>query len=67
LISEQAAAAVSLDDRGRITPGKRADLVLVDLQRDHPRVVATVVAGRIVYLAEAWRLSRSAAPRPLSA
>jgi hypothetical protein len=26
-----------------------------------------VVAGRIVYLAEAWRLSRSAAPRPLSA
>jgi alpha-D-ribose 1-methylphosphonate 5-triphosphate diphosphatase len=67
LISEQAATAVSLDDRGRIEPGKRADLVLVDLQRDHPRVVATVVAGRIVHLAEAWRLSRSAAPRPLSA
>jgi len=67
LVSEQAAAAVALHDRGRIAPGRRADLVVVDLEGAHARVVATIVAGRVVYLADAGRLSRAAVARALSA
>ena len=48
MVSTNPARAVGLDDRGTIAPGQRADLVLVD---DHdtalPRIVATIVAGRI--------------------
>jgi alpha-D-ribose 1-methylphosphonate 5-triphosphate diphosphatase len=47
LISENPAKAAWLDDRGRLTPGKRADIVLID---DHdpklPRIVATIAGGR---------------------
>jgi alpha-D-ribose 1-methylphosphonate 5-triphosphate diphosphatase len=44
------AKAAGLADRGIIAEGKRADLIIVD-DRDaaHPRVLTTVVAGRIVY------------------
>lgn len=53
LVSANAAAAVSLDDRGEITPGKRADLIIVDETNWHyPRVEATFVAGRLVYASE---------------
>jgi alpha-D-ribose 1-methylphosphonate 5-triphosphate diphosphatase len=58
LVSEAPAAAVGLDDRGSIVPGQRADLILVDAQVPHrPQVIATIVAGRIVHLADAKRLS----------
>jgi alpha-D-ribose 1-methylphosphonate 5-triphosphate diphosphatase len=56
LISGTAAAAAGLNDRGVIAQGRRADLILVDTQGERPRVVATVVAGRIVYLTEAERI-----------
>ena len=56
LVSEIPAAAVSLDDRGVIAAGRRADLILVDATGGHPRVVATIVSGRIVHLAEAARI-----------
>ena len=56
LVSEIPAAAVGLPDRGIIAVGRRADLILVDVTGGRPRVVATIVAGRVVYLAEAARI-----------
>lgn len=50
LISAGPAEAAGLDDRGRIAPGLRADLVIVDeAARSGPEVVATLVAGRLVH------------------
>jgi alpha-D-ribose 1-methylphosphonate 5-triphosphate diphosphatase len=61
LISEAPAAAVGLSDRGRIASGQRGDLVLVDATTyDRPRLVATVVGGRIVHLNAAERLAAGA-------
>lgn len=57
LVSDRPAQAVGLCDRGRIAAGRRADLVLVDAtSTERPRVVATIVAGRIVQLNEVDRL-----------
>jgi alpha-D-ribose 1-methylphosphonate 5-triphosphate diphosphatase len=56
LISETAASAAGLSDRGAIARGRRADLILVDTSEARPRVVATIVAGRIVHLVEADRI-----------
>ena len=57
LVSDRPAQAVGLYDRGLIAVGRRADLVLVDATSDEwPRVVATVVAGRIVQFNEVDRL-----------
>jgi alpha-D-ribose 1-methylphosphonate 5-triphosphate diphosphatase len=51
LVSATPAKAVGLDDRGTIRLGNRADLIIVEApEGEHPRVVATVVAGRIVHL-----------------
>ena len=55
LISQAPATAAGLTDRGRIVAGCRADLILVQVER-HPRVVATIAAGRIVHLTEGARL-----------
>ena len=58
LICEAPARAMKLDDRGRIEPGLRADLILIDAAvPSRPRVVAVLVAGRIVYLTEPDRIS----------
>jgi alpha-D-ribose 1-methylphosphonate 5-triphosphate diphosphatase len=60
LVSETPAAAVGLGDRGRIAPGQRADLLVVDAPaQGQPRVVATIVAGRVVHLAGADRIVTS--------
>jgi alpha-D-ribose 1-methylphosphonate 5-triphosphate diphosphatase len=57
LICEAPARAMRLDDRGRIEPGLRADLILVDgAVPGRPRVVAVLVTGRIVYLTEPDRI-----------
>ena len=57
LVSQTPAAALGLADRGVITDGRRADLILVDAgQRNRPHVIATLVAGRIAYLSDASRL-----------
>jgi alpha-D-ribose 1-methylphosphonate 5-triphosphate diphosphatase len=57
LVSETPAKAMGLDDRGSIAVGRRADLILVDAAADsHPRVVAVIVAGRIVHLTEPDRI-----------
>jgi alpha-D-ribose 1-methylphosphonate 5-triphosphate diphosphatase len=56
LVSEIPAAAVGLTDRGVIATRRRADLILVEAAAGRPRVIATIVAGRIVYLTEAARI-----------
>jgi len=54
LVSQTPAHAVELNDRGQIAPGRRADLIIVDASAvGQPRVVATIVAGRLVHLAQA--------------
>jgi alpha-D-ribose 1-methylphosphonate 5-triphosphate diphosphatase len=53
LVSANAADAVGLGDRGRIAPGQRADLLLVDWQPGRaPRLVATFTAGEAVFTAD---------------
>jgi alpha-D-ribose 1-methylphosphonate 5-triphosphate diphosphatase len=47
---------VNLKDRGEIAEGLRGDVILVDAERAVPRVVATIVGGRIVHLTEPDRL-----------
>jgi alpha-D-ribose 1-methylphosphonate 5-triphosphate diphosphatase len=56
LVSATPAKAAQLASRGSVAKGKRADLILVDAQDERPRVVATIVAGRIVHLTEAERI-----------
>jgi alpha-D-ribose 1-methylphosphonate 5-triphosphate diphosphatase len=54
LVSRTPAHAVRLTDRGDIARGQRADLVIVDPSApDRPRVVAAIVSGRVVHLAQA--------------
>ena len=51
LVSTNPAEALGLDDRGKISVGRRADLVLVDDSDPFkPRVAATMVAGRWAYI-----------------
>ena len=59
LVAQTAAAAARLTDRGTIASGRRADLILVDTRHERPRVVATIVAGRIVHLVDADRIMSS--------
>ena len=60
LISSAPARAAGLADRGTLATGQRADLLLVDDTVPlRPRIVAVVVAGRLVYLTESNRLIRS--------
>jgi alpha-D-ribose 1-methylphosphonate 5-triphosphate diphosphatase len=55
LVSQTPANAVQLNDRGQIARGQRADLIIVDPSAvgQQPRVVAAIVAGRVVHLARA--------------
>ncbi len=48
LVSAHAAEAAGLTDRGRLAPGLRADVVLVDPSGDWPEVRAVWVGGRQV-------------------
>jgi alpha-D-ribose 1-methylphosphonate 5-triphosphate diphosphatase len=59
LVSATAAKAAGMPDRGTIASGRRADLILVDTRAERPRVVATIVAGRIVHLVDAERIVTS--------
>ncbi|WP_142848215.1 alpha-D-ribose 1-methylphosphonate 5-triphosphate diphosphatase [Telmatospirillum sp. J64-1] len=49
LVSANPAQAAGLADRGRIQPGARADLVLVQAGQGFPQAVATLVAGKPVF------------------
>ena len=55
LVSRNPARAAGFADRGELVSGKRADIVLVDdAGPGMPRVVATIVAGRLAYAARAF-------------
>jgi alpha-D-ribose 1-methylphosphonate 5-triphosphate diphosphatase len=57
LVSSAPARAAGLLDRGTLTEGQRADIVLVDDRLAlRPRIVAVIVAGRLVHLADADRV-----------
>ena len=59
LISAAPARAAGLGDRGELTSGGRADIILVDDEIPlRPRIVAVIAAGRLVHLTEAGRLLR---------
>ncbi len=51
LVSENPARAAGLTDRGRIAPGQRADLVLVDASAPLPRTAMVIIAGRPAFAA----------------
>lgn len=51
LVSAYPAMAVGLPDRGAITAGKRADLIVVECRGRQPLVAATFVAGSLRYAA----------------
>jgi alpha-D-ribose 1-methylphosphonate 5-triphosphate diphosphatase len=60
LISGGPARAAGLSDRGVLTRGHRADVLLVDdAIALRPRIVAVIAAGRLAYLADADRVSAS--------
>ncbi len=62
LISRNPAMAAGMPERGLIAPGHRADILLVDAAHGmRPKVIAVIVAGKIVHLTEASRISTSAA------
>ncbi|VAW19585.1 hypothetical protein MNBD_BACTEROID05-1170, partial [hydrothermal vent metagenome] len=49
MASRNPARLLNLNDRGEIRPGKRADLVLFQMENGKMRIIKTVVAGNIVY------------------
>jgi len=50
LVSANAADAAGLPDRGRLSPGRRADAVLVTEANGLPEPVATIAAGRLAWM-----------------
>lgn len=57
LVSSGPADALGLVDRGRISPGLSADLVLAeDRSPWPPRIIATIVRGHLVYLGDGGRI-----------
>lgn len=48
LVSSGPARILGLTDRGKLTPGKRADLIVLDSQN---RIGATIAGGRVTHLA----------------
>lgn len=58
LISEAPASALGLQDRGRIAPYLRADLVLAAIETNlPPRAIATLIGGKLAHLQGHERLS----------
>lgn len=57
LLSKAPATALELEDRGSVERGRRGDLVLVQMGDGRPpRVVATLTAGRLAFLAGEARI-----------
>lgn len=49
MASQNVAELLDLDDRGEIRPGKRADLVLFEMDNNRIEVKKTILAGKIVF------------------
>jgi alpha-D-ribose 1-methylphosphonate 5-triphosphate diphosphatase len=57
LVSSGPAHALGLNDRGRIEPGLRADLVLIEERSPlPPRIVGTICGGRLACMSDAGRV-----------
>jgi alpha-D-ribose 1-methylphosphonate 5-triphosphate diphosphatase len=56
LVSLNPAKALGLSDRGEITKGQRADLIIVEMCENSLKLVATIARGKIVYLSDYERL-----------
>lgn len=65
LIAKDAAEIMGLTDRGRLEPGLRADLVVVEAASR--RIEATVSGGRLTYLSGEAARRFLAQPRIVSA
>jgi alpha-D-ribose 1-methylphosphonate 5-triphosphate diphosphatase len=64
LISSAPATAAGMSDRGMLEEGYRADIILVDDRVPlRPRIVAVIVAGRLLHLADSDRLIRPSLAR----
>jgi alpha-D-ribose 1-methylphosphonate 5-triphosphate diphosphatase len=64
LISAAPAHAAGLSDRGRLTRGQRADILLVDdAEPMRPRIVAVIAAGSLVHLTDGGRVAVTGATR----
>ena len=58
LVAENPADALGLADRGRLAPGCRADLLLVEaLPSGSVRLIATIAGGKLAYCAAPQRLT----------
>jgi alpha-D-ribose 1-methylphosphonate 5-triphosphate diphosphatase len=67
LVSDGPARTMNLTDRGEISVGKRADLVLVDWPDGHaPSILGTWVAGRAAYRGEPAARGQSVTQSPKS-
>ncbi|WP_035881543.1 alpha-D-ribose 1-methylphosphonate 5-triphosphate diphosphatase [Cupriavidus metallidurans] len=62
LVTSNPADACLLDDRGRLAPGKRADVIAVGSVAGQPMVTHTWSAGRLVFAA-GYPMVQPAAPR----
>ena len=61
LVSQNPADAAGLSDRGRLAPGARADLILVDPKHaGGPAIVATFCGGRLVHATRALSMAMPA-------
>jgi alpha-D-ribose 1-methylphosphonate 5-triphosphate diphosphatase len=49
LVTSNPAKAAGLDDRGEISVGKRADLIMVDMPAGLPQVTRVWLKGKMVY------------------
>jgi N-acetylglucosamine-6-phosphate deacetylase len=49
MASENVARVYNLRDRGSLTPGKRADIILFNLNDNKPEILKTCLSGNIVY------------------
>jgi alpha-D-ribose 1-methylphosphonate 5-triphosphate diphosphatase len=64
LVSAAPARAAGLTDRGILSPGRRADILLVDDRLPlRPCIVAVIAAGRLVHLTDLSRVGRSSIGR----
>ena len=57
LVASNPATVLGLNDRGRLSSKRRADLIMLERQTDgSPRLIATIAAGKLVFCAEPERL-----------
>jgi N-acetylglucosamine-6-phosphate deacetylase len=46
------AGIINLNDRGKLEPGKRADIILFSMEEFDIRIMKTIVKGKLVFQSE---------------